>query len=207
MRPHSTPNALCAQCGIVFHVKPSHLARAVYCSKACYDVVRAGLRMAPNRTCETCGTPFYANASRRRDGGKLCSMACRTRDTCIRRFWAKVTQDGPVPVHRPELGPCWLWLAATNPSGYGKMSKGGHAAPLVAAHRLSWELHYGPVPDGLFVLHRCDNPPCVRPDHLFLGTHDDNMADATAKGRMRGTRWWLGKKRAYQRGPYMPDGA
>jgi hypothetical protein len=55
---------------------------------------------------------------------------------------------------------------------------------LKGAHRLSWEIHYGPIPDGMFVCHRCDNRGCVRPDHLFLGTHSDNMCDAYAKGRI-----------------------
>lgn len=86
--------------------------------------------------------------------------------TLAERFWAKVkkTED------------CWLWTAALNSDGYGSI-------PPHKAHRLSWQLHFGPIPDGLFVCHRCDVRHCVRPDHLFLGTQQDNVNDMRRKGR------------------------
>ena len=90
------------------------------------------------------------------------------------RFWKHVQKtDG-----------CWLWTGHLSTDGYGTIRNSGRGKTL-KAHRASWELAHGPIPTGLHVLHQCDNPGCVRPDHLFLGTHADNMANMAAKGRSR----------------------
>lgn len=91
------------------------------------------------------------------------------------RFWAKVVKTEG----------CWLWVGSTNQNGYGRLSRGGRGSGLVAAHRFSYERTYGPVPPDKEVLHKCDNPPCVRPDHLFVGTQQVNMDDMASKGRRK----------------------
>ena len=94
----------------------------------------------------------------------------------MERFWSKV-----------EKSPgCWLWKAAVA-SGYGTFRRPDGS--MIGAHRMSYILAHGMIPDGLQVLHKCDNKLCVRPDHLFLGTQQDNMDDMIAKGRQaRGDR-------------------
>lgn len=83
---------------------------------------------------------------------------------------------------------CWEWKASTNKRGYGQLMVWKLKRPMLA-HRVSWIVHNGAIPNGLFVLHDCDNPGCVRPGHLRLGTHADNMLDASLKGRQaRGKR-------------------
>jgi hypothetical protein len=99
------------------------------------------------------------------------------------RFWAKVEKTHG----------CWLWVAALHgPSGYGVIAAGPKGAAPLRAHRVSWELHFGRIPDDLCVLHRCDvnyapgdqtYRRCVRPNHLFLGTRPENQADMKSKGR------------------------
>jgi hypothetical protein len=80
-------------------------------------------------------------------------------------------------------GECWVWTGAHDSFGHGRLTRN---YVNVGAHRVAWERSNGPIPEGMCVLHRCDNPPCVRPDHLFLGTKRDNSRDMIAKGRGRG---------------------
>ena len=78
---------------------------------------------------------------------------------------------------------CWTWNRSRYQSGYGAVCVGDGPGRMDSTHRVAWRLAKGPIPRGMHVLHRCDNRICVRPDHLFLGTNDDNIADMRAKGR------------------------
>jgi hypothetical protein len=92
-------------------------------------------------------------------------------DEQVARFWALV--------EKTDSG-CWVWRTAARHGGYGQFQVGRRP---YRAHRISWEMANGPIPDGLVIRHDCDNPPCVNPDHLRPGTHADNMADQLARGR------------------------
>lgn len=99
------------------------------------------------------------------------------------RFYRSIDKNGPVPEHCPELGQCWMWTGSKC-RGYGKMDQHKPIRPsTVYAHRVSFELAHGKIPEGHDVLHYCDNPSCVRPEHLWSGTHQENMDDMLRKGR------------------------
>lgn len=83
-------------------------------------------------------------------------------------------------VHRSAADGCWTYTGFRDAKGYGKV---GWRRRVVSAHRLAWELTHGPIPNGLWACHRCDNPSCVRPDHIFLGTPQDNTLDSVRKNR------------------------
>jgi hypothetical protein len=105
----------------------------------------------------------------------------------VERFWARVRKAGP--------DECWLWTGGKNSYGYGILRTARLGRPR-GAHRFSWELHNGAIPDGLQVLHRCDVRNCVNPAHLFLGNNQDNTADKVAKGRQSALR---GEKQVFAR--------
>lgn len=90
----------------------------------------------------------------------------------IRDFWKRVKRD-------PETG-CWNWIYSTGSAGYGHFRR---KDKFLKAHRVSWTLRNGEIPEGMCICHHCDNKKCVRPSHLFMGTHADNMADKKQKGR------------------------
>ena len=182
----------CEVCGVHFETTPGRTKQgwSRYCSDAC---MRIGRTTRGKCVCLCCGKEFEACQFRIKSGKvKYCSQKCRLhysgrhqpRPSVEESFWNKVQKS--------EEG-CWLWTGATVEMGYGlinRMKDGKRKAYL--AHRVSYEIHYGPIPDGQMVCHNCDKnyPPgdmsyrrCVRPDHLFLGTHADNMQDMAQKGR------------------------
>lgn len=122
------------------------------------------------RQCKSCGKPLPKRYLFRRS---YCSDACMSRlveSLAPARFWAKVSKSPG----------CWEWTGYLNNMGYGQLSLNNRCT---YAHRYSWILAHGEIAKGLCVLHRCDNPKCVRPDHLFLGTKKQNSEDMMKKGR------------------------
>jgi hypothetical protein len=133
-------------------------------------------RVLPDIQCPYCGTTFRPINHR----SKFCSRVCGGRGgrriiPLGERLWSRVDIRGP--------NDCWEWKGKCSAGGYGRIRIGGGGSPESAASRVAWIITNGDIPEGLFVCHRCDNPPCCNPAHLFLGTAQDNVADMVAKGR------------------------
>lgn len=130
-------------------------------------------RLIPGRSGRICLTCLAETNARTR---QRMGVGITPRPTLEQRFWSMVEKtDG-----------CWLWTGALNDAGYGMISdRAGTVSGSTAkrAHRMSYELHKGPIPDGLHLLHSCDVRKCVNPDHLSVGTNQDNIADRVSKGR------------------------
>jgi hypothetical protein len=169
-----------------------------FCSRECFfAAVSAGLVSRKRRkpldrptvVCPTCGAAFQPVKSEfLRGGGKYCSRSCYRKGSVIplgRQFLNGVSESDGTD--------CLIWTGPMRPSGYGQISSTGERRN-VGAHRFAFELAHGSIPSGLHVLHSCDNPACVNPLHLSLGTPLDNSRDKVAKGRhIKGERCYLSK--------------
>lgn len=137
------------------------------------------------KTCPNCNAQF--DSSLKRAEARFCTVACTHRAASKRR--SRLVAQLPLPANIKELlefniervteSGCWLWTGRTNPRGYGQIAVPNSRY----AHRVAYEAYKGSFDKNLFVCHKCDTPSCINPDHLFLGTHSDNMKDAIRKGR------------------------
>lgn len=173
MRTHT-----CQQCHQSFQTSPSRTPK--FCSFPCrvaaqtHEVKRPGKH---SRICQECSKPFYIYpASPQRFCKRVCRSAYDRRPEVVaQRFWS----------HYDRSGDCWLWTGGTVAEGYGKYTVTLTTGPKTfLAHRFAWVLaNNALIPQGMNVCHSCDIRPCGKPDHLFLGTQQDNIRDMFTKGR------------------------
>jgi hypothetical protein len=166
---------VCERCGKNFDVIPTK-ATTKYCSRACY-------RPPFITSCVTCGQEMKVKpGSGQRFCSKKCHMNSDDRKEQYKSAWERFNERvDQTPGHGPK-GDCWLWVGEIEKDGYGRFRPNGKR---MRVHRYSYSHFKGPIPEGLWVLHECDNRACCNPNHLWLGTCADNTRDMIAKGRDR----------------------
>lgn len=168
--------AICQTCDITFQTKKHGNRVPRFHNKKC-----AGTAFSTkvDVDCATCGRTFKARPDNIAKGfGRFHNKACANiarKKSLVDRFWAKVDRQGP--------DDCWLFTGARDGDGYGLITSEEGRDHQLRAPRVSYEIANGPIPAGRMVMHRCDNPPCVNPGHLRVGTTLENNRDKAAKGR------------------------
>lgn len=170
---------ICPICNGTFLRDPNEVRKGVakYCSQVCSA---KGRNTTVILQCQVCDKEFRKHPSEiNRREGKFCSRECYRQS--IKRNKTPPLQKLQKKTIYPSNG-CWVWIGGLDRKGYGCVLVDGKTT---SPHRLSWTLHHGPIPPELNVCHKCDNPPCWNPNHLFLGTQLENIRDAIAKNRFR----------------------
>jgi hypothetical protein len=153
-------------------------------------IIKRKIHSSKMKECLMCGKQFKVYSCNLEKGmGKFCAISCATqyrihvlndhplinRGSYFEKFFNKISKEDH------EKG-CWIWIGHKNKAGYGRIRQKYKDK---TAHRFSWEIFNGPIPESMFICHTCDNPPCCNPDHLFLGTPKDNTQDCIKKNRQR----------------------
>lgn len=180
----------CIVCNDQFKGLDCPSRKSKFCSHKCFSInISKPLR---KKNCLTCSQEYFIPQGKKRS--KFCSTKC-IRYTADKKylsthkgkgFWQNATEQQKLDRLKEELDKfaitndgCWSWGKKLDRMGYGRIGP----KHVYLAHRISWIVHNGPIPAGLFICHKCDNPACTNPEHLFLGTPKDNTQDCIKKGR------------------------
>ena len=188
----------CSYCESKFKRFLSAVQKKNYCSQICQKAKRDSkvLDMVGNKYGNLTVLDVLPNKGRARylaclcDCGNLCeiiptSLTSKNSTTCGKCTGLNVIERFEFYTEKSESG-CWIWKGPKCPKGYGQLRVDGK---MIGSHRLSWELHNGPIPDGLYICHICDVRACVSPSCMFLGTHQENQIDMAKKGRGANVTW------------------